>query len=231
MDKKMRLDKFLADMSLGTRSEVKKIIASKRIKVNGSIVNKADYQVKEVDEIYFDDQLINYVDYEYYVLNKPKGYICATEDKNYPVVMELINSKRKDLVPIGRLDKDTEGLLLISNDGKLNHHLLSPKSHVIKKYYVEVDTKIPENAEEIFAREMDLGDFIAKPALFERINETSAYLSITEGKYHQVKRMFEKIGCTVTYLKRMEFKNLNLDGLDVGQYRSLTEEEISNLKN
>lgn len=231
MDKKMRLDKFLADMSLGTRSEVKKIIASKRIKVNGLIVNKADYQVKEADEIYFDDQLINYVDYEYYVLNKPKGYICATEDKNYPVVMELINSKRKDLVPIGRLDKDTEGLLLISNDGKLNHHLLSPKSHVIKKYYVEVDTKIPKNAEEIFAREMDLGDFITKPALFERINETSAYLSITEGKYHQVKRMFEKIGCTVTYLKRMEFKNLNLDGLDVGQYRSLTEEEINNLKN
>ena len=227
----MRLDKFLADMSLGTRSEVKKIIASKRIKVNGLIVNKADYQVKEADEIYFDDQLINYVDYEYYVLNKPKGYICATEDKNYPVVMELINSKRKDLVPIGRLDKDTEGLLLISNDGKLNHHLLSPKSHVIKKYYVEVDTKIPKNAEEIFAREMDLGDFITKPALFERINETSAYLSITEGKYHQVKRMFEKIGCTVTYLKRMEFKNLNLDGLDVGQYRSLTEEEINNLKN
>ena len=226
----MRLDKYLADMSLGTRSEVKKIISKGHIKVNDKIVKQVDYKVLDSDIVYYDDKQITYVEYEYYILNKPQGYLTATEDSNDPVVMDLIKSKRKDLVPVGRLDKDTEGLLLITNDGKLNHFLLSPNNHVLKKYYVEVDKPILNNAKEIFSNPMDLGDFITKPAIYENISPTSAYLTISEGKYHQVKRMFEKIGTTVTYLKRVEFKNLKLDNLNLGEYRLLTDDELEKLK-
>ena len=227
----MRLDKYLADMSIGTRKEVKSIIQNGQIKVNDKIVKSANYQVNDNDIVFYNGQEIEYVEYEYYILNKPKDYICATEDKNEKVVMELIKSKRKDLVPVGRLDKDTEGLLLISNDGKLNHELLSPKKHISKKYYVEVDTSLPEKAKDLLTRPMDLGNFITTPAIYEKIDDYHAYLTISEGKYHQVKRMFEKVGCNVIYLKRTEFKNLNLDNLEIGQYRKLTLEELEELKN
>lgn len=226
----MRLDKYLADMKVGTRSSVKEIIKKGRIKVNEKVIKSSDYKVSENDEVKLDDEIINYLEYEYIILNKPQDYLSATEDKYDKTIMELINSKRKDLVPVGRLDKDTEGLILITNDGQLNHKLLDPKNHVDKKYYVEVDTKIIDNAEEIFSKPMDLGDFISKPAKFERIDDYHAYLTISEGKFHQVKRMFSKIGSEVIYLKRVSFKNLELGDLKLKEYRYLTNQELEELK-
>lgn len=227
----MRLDKYLADMSLGTRSEVKKMIVKGRVKVNNTVIKNSNYKIGDEDKVYFDDELVEYVEYEYYILNKPKGYLCTSYDKKDPIIMDLIQAKRKDLVPVGRLDKDSEGLILITNDGILNHNLLSPNKHVNKKYYVELDKDIPYDAGEVFSKPMDLGDFISKPAKYEKITNRSAFLTIAEGKFHQVKRMFEKIGTNVIYLKRVEFKNLKLDGLEVGDYRALTNEEITLLKN
>lgn len=227
----MRLDKYLADMKVGTRSSVKEIIKKGHIKVNDKIVKSSDYKINENDVVYLDDEKIEYVEYEYIILNKPQGYISATEDKYDKTIMELIDSKRKDLVPVGRLDKDTEGLILITNDGQLNHKLLDPKNHVDKKYYVEVDSKIVDNAEDLFSKPMDLGDFITKPAKFERIDDYHAYLTISEGKFHQVKRMFSKIGSEVIYLKRICFKNLELGDLPIGESRYLSKDELESLIN
>lgn len=226
----MRLDKYLADMSVGTRSQVKDIIKDKRITINGEIVRKADHQVKDDDIVKLDGETIRYINYEYYILNKPAGYLCATEDNYQKTIMELITSKRKDLVPVGRLDKDTEGLILITNDGELNHRLLSSKYHVKKTYYVETDIEIVENAKDIFSKPIEFDEFTSLPAEFEKITKHSAYLTITEGKYHQVKRMFKHIGCTVTYLKRIKFGPLSLNDLNIGEFRELTEAELNELK-
>jgi len=227
----MRLDKYLADMSIGTRSEVRNIIKYGKITVNDQVIRKADYQLKDSDIVKFNNEIVEYVNYEYYLINKPQGYICAIEDKHCPVIMELINSKRKDLVPVGRLDKDTEGLLLVTNDGQLNHDLLSPKNHVDKKYYVELDTDLPDNSNDILSNPIEFEDFTSKPAIFVKIDNRKAYLTITEGKYHQVKRMFEKLGCKVTFLKRISFGDLTIEGLNTGEYRALSNEEVDKLKN
>ena len=225
----MRLDKFLADMQIGTRSEVKKLIQKGHVSINYQIVKKVDTKVDEETIVYVDGLRVDYVSYEYYLLNKPAGFLSATQDSHYPVVMELVPCIRKDVGIVGRLDKDTEGLLLLTNDGELNHRLLSSKNHVLKKYYVQVDTDIPDNAEDVFSKPIVFEEFTSLPAEFEYIDNRSAYLTICEGKYHQVKRMFEKIGCTVTYLKRVQFGSLTLDGLESGQYRTLTEGEIKDL--
>ena len=225
----MRLDKFLADMQIGTRSEVKKLIQKGHVSINDQIVKKVDTKVDEETIVYVDGLRVDYVSYEYYILNKPAGFLSATQDSHYPVVMELVPCIRKDVGIVGRLDKDTEGLLLLTNDGELNHRLLSSKNHVLKKYYVQVDTDIPDNAEDVFSKPIVFEEFTSLPAEFEYIDNRSAYLTICEGKYHQVKRMFEKIGCTVTYLKRVQFGSLTLDGLESGQYRTLTEGEIKDL--
>jgi len=228
----MRLDKYLADMSIGTRSEVKEIIKKKRIKVNGNLVTKFDYNISGEDQVNLDEKLIEYIDFEYYLLYKPSGYICALEDKHTPVIMELIKSKRKDLVPVGRLDKDTEGAILITNDGNLNHQLLSPKHHVLKTYYVEVDNDLNKDNEIIFSRPIQFEDFTSKPAYeYKKLSNNTALLTISEGKYHQVKRMFKYTGSEVTYLKRIKFGSLTLDGLNKGEYRSLTKQEVADLKN
>lgn len=229
MDMEMRLDKFLADMQIGTRSEVKKLIQKGHVSINDQIVKKVDTKVDEETIVYVDGLRVDYVSYEYYLLNKPAGFLSATQDSHYPVVMELVPCIRKDVGIVGRLDKDTEGLLLLTNDGELNHRLLSSKNHVLKKYYVQVDTDIPDNAEDVFSKPIVFEEFTSLPAEFEYIDNRSAYLTICEGKYHQVKRMFEKIGCTVTYLKRVQFGSLTLDGLESGQYRTLTEGEIKDL--
>lgn len=229
MEMEMRLDKFLADMQIGTRSEVKKLIQKGHVSINDQIVKKVDTKVDEETIVYVDGLRVDYVSYEYYILNKPAGFLSATQDSHYPVVMELVPCIRKDVGIVGRLDKDTEGLLLLTNDGELNHRLLSSKNHVLKKYYVQVDTDIPDNAEDVFSKPIVFEEFTSLPAEFEYIDNRSAYLTICEGKYHQVKRMFEKIGCTVTYLKRVQFGSLTLDGLESGQYRTLTEGEIKDL--
>lgn len=226
----VRLDKFLSHMGYGTRNEVKNIIKNGWVTIEGKTIKKADFQVKEDQTVYVDDVPVSYVRYEYYILNKPAGYVSATEDTLHPTVMELIPSIRNDLYPVGRLDLDTEGLLLVCNDGQLTHELLSPKKHVLKKYYVEFEGTLPENAVEIFAQPMDLDDFVTKPAKLEVLEPDKAYLTISEGKFHQVKRMFLKVGCEVTYLKRVSFGPLELKDLEIGQARALTPEEIELLK-
>ncbi len=226
----MRLDKYLSHMGFGTRNDVKKIIKNGWVTINDETIKKADYNVKEEDIVCVDDEPVNYVEFEYYMLNKPAGYVSATEDRLYPTVMELIQSQRHDLYPVGRLDIDTEGLLLISNDGTFTHNLLSPKKHVDKKYYVEFDGVLPDNAVELFSKPMQLEDFIASPSQLEIIDQNKAYLTIHEGKFHQVKRMFEHVGCTVTYLKRVQFSFLTLENLEVGEFRALTKDEVEKLK-
>lgn len=226
----VRLDKFLSHMGYGTRNEVKNIIKNGWVTIEGKTIKKADFQVKEDQTVYVDDVPVSYVRYEYYILNKPAGYVSATEDNLYPTAMELIPSIRNDLYPVGRLDLDTEGLLLVCNDGQLTHELLSPKKHVLKKYYVEFEGSLPENAIDIFAQPMDLDDFVTKPAQLEVLDQDKAYLTISEGKFHQVKRMFQKVGCEVTYLQRVCFGPLELKDLEIGRARALTPEEIELLK-
>ena len=200
-----------------------------RVKVNDVIIKKNDYKVNENDIVKLDDEIINYLEYEYYILNKPAGYISALEDNRYPVIIDLVNTRRKDVVPVGRLDLDTEGIILLTNDGQLNHRLLSAKYHVDKKYYVELESDIDESAIDTFARPLDLGDFITLPAKLEILDKRSAYLTISEGKYHQVKRMFEAIGNKVIYLRRDEFGPLKTGDLKLGEFRELTEEERKEL--
>ncbi len=237
MSKLIRLDKFLADMSVGTRSEIKVYISRKKIKVNGEIATNSGLKVDlDKDIVYFNDTKISYEQYEYYMLNKPQGVVTATRDNKSKTVLDLIESKkRKDLFPVGRLDKDTEGLLLITNDGELAHQLLSPKKHVDKVYYVEIDEAINDEMAEKLRNGVEIEkDIISLPAKLEilDIKEKNAYLlTIHEGKFHQVKRMFEAVGGTVTFLKRMSMGSLHLDeNLNVGEYRLLTEVEIKNLR-
>ncbi len=199
----MRLDKYLSHMGFGTRNDVKKLIKNGWITINDETIKKALY-VKEDDKVFVDDEPVSYVEFEYYILNKPQGYVSATEDMLYPTVMELIQSQRHDLYPVGRLDVDTEGLLLISNDGKLTHEVLSPKKHVDKKYYVEFDGTLPENAIDFFNQPMEFEEFTSALSKLEILDTNKAYLTIHEGKFHQVKRMFEKANCTVTYLQRIK---------------------------
>lgn len=238
MDKQIRLDKFLADMEIGTRTEVKHYIRKGRVKVNDSVCIKPEYKVSPPeDKVYFDDKIVEYNQYFYIMLNKPAGVVSATRDNLSTTVLELLGDKaRKDLFPVGRLDKDTEGLLLISNDGELAHRLLSPKKHVDKVYYVRVKGYVTEEDKKAFLQGVDIKD--DKPTLpadleILRTGEISeAKLCIREGRFHQVKRMFEAVGKEVIYLKRISMGSLQLDPkLAPGEFRELTKEEIEALKN
>lgn len=240
MSKLVRLDKYLADMNVGTRSEVKNLIKKKRVKVNGVVVNKDNLKIDiENDEVMLDGSIIKYVEFEYYMLNKPAGVVSATEDNKDKTVVDLIEGNTKDLFPVGRLDKDTEGLLILTNDGKLAHDLLSPKKHVDKKYYAKINGIVNIEHIEQFRQGLNINDeYITKPAVLEIIsvdvenNKSEIYVTITEGKYHQVKRMFKAIGMEVSYLKRISMGNIVLDAeLKLGEYRLLREEEIVMLKN
>jgi 16S rRNA pseudouridine516 synthase len=234
----MRLDKFLCDMQLGTRSQVKDIIKKGNITVNGEIVKTADFKINEnADDILYMGKSVKYQRYFYYMLHKPAGVVTATYDKNDKTVMDLlVGADGKDLSPVGRLDKDTEGLLLITNNGELNHNLLSPKKHVAKTYYVECDGAIDEDKIEALEKGVDIGDskltLPAKVSILESAdNRYKMELTITEGRFHQVKRMVAAVGGEVTYLKRISFGTLILDGdLEKGKYRPLTPQEIDDLK-
>ena len=205
----MRLDRMLSNAHAGTRSQVKKLVKDKRVKVNGVLAKTSSMQINEKeDTVTVDDVPVIYEEHMYLMLHKPAGYISATEGR-VPTVMDLIYEDGKGLFPCGRLDKDTEGLLLIMNDGPLAHQLLSPKQHVEKEYNGET----------------------YKPAKVKYINPYACNLIITEGKYHEIKLMFASIGDKVTYLKRLRMKNLVLDeNLKPGEYRYLTEQEIQDLK-
>lgn len=236
----MRLDKYLAEMGVGTRQEVKKKIRQGQVLVNGAVVKAAETKINEKsDEITVDGRDISYVSFEYYMLNKPAGVVSATEDRRDTTVLDLIkDKKRKDLFPVGRLDKDTEGLLLITNDGDLAHRLLAPKKHVDKVYYARIDGTVTEDDVKKFEEGIDIGtddkEEMTRPAKLEIIKsgeESEIRLTIHEGKFHQVKRMFHAVGKEVTYLKRECMGTLCLDEkLKPGEYRLLTEEEIENVR-
>lgn len=226
----IRLDKYLADAGIGTRSQVKQYIKKGLVTVNQTISKSPDMKIDTASDIitYAGAPVLRET-YVYYMLNKPAGYISATEDSHEQTVMELIHdSTHKDLFPVGRLDKDTEGLLLITNDGELAHQLLSPRKHVDKVYYVETDLPIPQHAIELFRNGIDIGEKQnTLPAELSIITDTTANITIREGKFHQVKRMFLAVGCNVTYLRRLQMGPLTLDeALTPGSFRRLSEKEI-----
>ena len=227
----MRLDKFLTEMGLGTRSEVKKILKTKQITVNGEVVTKPETKVEpENDQISYKGEPVTYCEYEYYLFYKPAGCVTATEDQLHKTVMDyLTDTVRSDLFPVGRLDIDTEGLLLITNDGALAHDLLSPAKHVEKTYYAVIDGVVTEKDVNSFENGVDIGEEkLTKPG---KLRILKSELTITEGRFHQVKRMFETVGKKVLYLKRISMGPLQLtDDLKPGEYRPLTEEEITALK-
>ena len=233
---RIRLDKYLVDMGCGTRSQVKREIAGGSVMVNGVPARRPEDKIDtEKDSVVFRGSPVGYVEYEYFMLNKPAGVVSATEDRKERTVLDLIDARqRKDLFPVGRLDKDTEGLLLITNDGEMAHRLLSPKKHVDKAYYARVAGRITEEHVRLFAEGVDIGD--EKPALPAELTVLSSgeiseiELVIREGRFHQVKRMFHALGKEVLYLKRLRMGTLVLDeGLKPGQYRRLTEKEREGL--
>lgn len=233
----MRLDKFLVEMKKGSRSEVKKLIKSGRVTVDGQTVREPEQKFDpERAQISLDGQTVSYASFEYFMLNKPQGVVSATEDRRFQTVVDLIDTaRRKDLFPAGRLDIDTEGLLLITNDGQLAHQLLSPKKHVDKVYFARVEGILPSDVKEQFAKGLTLDKEVKTlPARLELLKEgpvSEVRLTIHEGKFHQVKRMFEAVGCRVLYLKRLSMGSLVLDEtLAPGEYRRLTDDELRALK-
>lgn len=235
----IRLDKYLADMGCGTRQEVKKLIRRGQVSVDGAVVKKPETKVEQtVQEVCLNGEKVGYESFEYYMLNKPAGVISATEDRSSQTVVDLIKEKkRKDLFPVGRLDKDTEGLLLITNDGELAHRLLSPKKHVDKCYFARVSGKVTEDDVRSFENGVNIGSLeqpeITMPGKLEIITSdeiSQIRLTIQEGKFHQVKRMFQAVGKEVIYLKRLRMGTLVLDeNLSIGEYRPLTKEELEKL--
>ena len=227
----IRLDKYLADMGVGSRRDVKSILKAGRVKVNSVTMTEAEAKIDtESDYVELDGKRIGYEEYRYYMLNKPAGVISATKDKLSDTVIEILKGENtKDLFPVGRLDKDSEGLLIISNDGKFAHNVLSPAKHVDKTYFVRIDKK--PNEEEISRIEngIDIGDDKpCLPAKVEVISDDEAYITISEGRFHQVKRMFQAVGINVTYLKRISMGALKLDeNLAPGEYKKLSKEEIN----
>lgn len=276
----IRLDKYLSNMTGESRSIIKSEIKKGNVIVNGSTVLKAENKIDEIkDEVIYKGESVAYSKYAYYMFNKPAGCVSATTDNTCKTVIDYLkNEQVSGLFPVGRLDKDTEGLLIITNDGELAHKLLSPKKHVAKKYYARIKGNLPTDVEKRFEDGLDIGD--EKKTLPARIEvlqnakttestdkltgktdnmtgktdnmtdvvisdrpdalpdegpalfDSEVYVVITEGRYHQVKRMFKAVGCEVTYLERKSMGGLELDDtLRRGEYRKLTAEEINTLLN
>ena len=234
-----RLDKVLSNLGYGSRKEIKQAIKSKLIEVNGEIVKDNGMQVDpEKDKIIVNGEEIFYRKYIYLMMNKPDGVVSATSDTRDETVVDLLEVEHQvfNPFPVGRLDKDTVGLLLLTNDGELNHRLISPKWKVDKVYYAKIDKKVTENDVKKFKNGITLDDgYLCKEAKLEILEATEegseVMVTIQEGKFHQVKRMFEAVGKNVVYLRRVEFGTLKLDeDLEEGEYRELTEEEINILK-
>ncbi len=237
MQESMRLDKCLADAGIGTRTEVKQMIRKGQVVINGEIVKKAEQKVKpDTDCIMVNGKEISYQKEKYIMLHKPAGVVSATEDVREQTVLTLLPKElQKDVFPVGRLDKDTEGLLLLTNDGDLAHQLLSPKKHVDKTYFARVQGVVTAEDQKSFLDGVDIGDekltMPAKLEILKSEEESEILLTIQEGRFHQVKRMFEAVGKKVIYLKRMSMGSLVLDeNLPLGSYRLLTQEEILALK-
>lgn len=251
----IRLDKFLADTGYGTRSTVKQLLKKSAVTVDGVQVKKADIKIDtEKNVISVNGKTVQYEEYEYYMMNKPAGVISAATDEREKTVVDLISDKkRRDLFPVGRLDRDTVGLLLLTNDGNLARRLLAPGKHVDKVYRVKVTGRLDEEDVKAFREGIDIGDEkLTMPADLRiiSVNEcplisgdnseadngwiktynTDAEVTLREGRFHQVKRMFEKRGHEVVFLKRLSMGALKLDdSLTEGEYRRLTEEELKSL--
>ena len=230
----MRIDKFVADAAMLTRSEARKAIKAGLVKNGDSVIKDIAFHVEEDADITLNGEKIFYRKFVYIMLNKPAGYVSATEDKKQNTVLNLLDPSyvRYKLFPAGRLDIDTEGFLLLTNDGDLAHNLLSPNKKVGKTYFVRLEKEISESDIAKLENGVDIGECVTKPATVERICDNEINLTITEGKFHQIKRMAHAVGNSVIYLKRLSYGKLFLDdSLSKGEYRHLTEEEVTNLYN
>jgi 16S rRNA pseudouridine516 synthase len=233
----MRLDKLLSNMGYGTRKEVKQLMKKGAVRVNEETVKDAAMHVDtEKDEVTILGEKVVYKEFMYLMMNKPQGVLSATEDKRDQTVIDLLDAEYSvfELFPVGRLDKDTEGFLLLTNDGKLAHNLLSPKKGVPKTYYAHIEGIVTEEDTKRFSEGVTLDDgYETKPGqlrILKSADISEIELTITEGKFHQVKRMFEAVGKQVVYLKRLSMGPLSLDeSLELGAYRELTEEELQQL--
>lgn len=234
----MRLDKYLSDCNVGTRSDVKKYIGSKRVAVNGKVVTVPKFQVQSEDYVTFDSEHIQYEQFHYLMLNKPDGVLSATKDGKTETVIDLLDESDRwnGLFPVGRLDKDTTGLILLTDNGQLAHAMLHPKKHVKKHYTATITPPLTEEAVMLFAKGITLADetvcLPAKLVLKETNSEDeqTVCIEIEEGKFHQIKRMVAACGSHVVKLHRDQIGTLTLDTkLSVGEYRYLHEEEISQL--
>lgn len=230
----MRIDKMLANLGYGSRKDVKKLLKNGSVTINEIAVKDGKQHVDpEQDTVMIHGELVEYKEYIYLMMNKPQGVISATEDTRHETVIDILETE--DVVfspfPVGRLDKDTEGLLLLTNDGQLSHKLLSPKKHVPKTYFAVINSEVTDEDKEAFKQGVILDDgYETKPAILTILKSgitSDIELTITEGKFHQVKRMFEAVGKRVMYLKRISMGPLELDpSLELGEYRELTDEEI-----
>jgi 16S rRNA pseudouridine516 synthase len=230
----MRLDKWITTQVFISRKDLKKKLRTTPAIVNGVPVHDPGFQIQQTDEIIFEGKCLGGSQEVYYLFHKPKGVVCATTDNVSDTVFSIVpQTPKKDLFTIGRLDKDTEGLLLITNDGPFSHAMLSPKRHVAKTYYLKTEREIPAEAVEQFSKGVDIGDEKdTLPAKLEILEDGhSALLTITEGRFHQVKRMMEKIGAPLFYLKRISMGDFVLeDELPIGEYRTLREDELELVK-
>lgn len=235
----MRLDKFLVACAVGSRTEVKNLLKAGRVTVNGKKEKSTKLQINEErDEIRFDGQVLEYEEFVYYMMNKPQGVISATEDTKHRTVLDLLDdlARTKEVFPVGRLDIDTHGLLLLTNNGQLAHALLSPKRHVDKTYLARVKGIMTQEDVETFAKGIPLKDFTCQPAKLELTsidsekNQSLVRVTIAEGKFHQVKRMVAYCGKEVIDLQRLTMGTLILDEkLKRGEWRRLTKEELEEL--
>ena len=231
----MRLDKLLANKAYGSRKEVHQLLKDQRVTINGKITTKKDIHVDiESDVITVDGQVVSTKQQYYVKFHKPKGHVTAVEDANHPVVMDLLPPEyiKMGVVPVGRLDKDTEGLLLLTNDGVWGHLIINGNKHVSKVYYVEYDGELTEEGIQRIKEGIVLGDgTYCKPALIDVLSSQSLHITIEEGKYHQVKRMIGAAGGTVTYLKRLTIGHIDLTGIEeVGSVQDLTIGDIEAFK-
>lgn len=234
----MRIDKLLANVGYGSRKEVKSLLKSGAVVVNEQVVKDAKAHVDpEVDHVTVHNEPVVYREFIYLMMNKPQGLISATEDNFQETVIDILEPEDAAMepFPVGRLDKDTEGLLLITNDGQLAHQLLSPKKHVPKTYFAVINSEVTQSDIEEFSKGVTLDDgYHTKPGELKILKSgltSDIELTIMEGKFHQVKRMFEAVGKRVVYLKRISMGSLKLDeGLELGEYRELTDEELESLR-
>ncbi|WP_372714797.1 pseudouridine synthase [Ilyobacter sp.] len=225
----MRLDKFLTECGIGTRREVKEIISKNEITINGRRTSSPKEKIDlENDVVRMGETVLEYKEDRFYILNKTAGFITATEDAREKTVMELLPEwvNRKDLFPVGRLDKDTEGLLLFTNNGKIAHELLSPKKHVDKTYQVKLLKEIDEKSVKLLEEGVDIGGYVTKPSKVQIINNMEILLTISEGRFHQVKKMLDAVENKVVYLKRLRFGNLELGDLPLGEVKEVTLTDI-----